>query len=121
MCRTSARSEQETMMNRKFALAALACTALSSPAVAQDVAPAATAESEDALVVTAARTILPPTALPLTLDIIAKHALDQQLALSGPVTAALSRLPPRHPPTRPKDQNSSPTARERPRLTAGLS
>src|SRR3546814_2472748 len=42
--------------NRKFAFAALACTALSSPAFAQDAAPADVARGEDAIVVTAART-----------------------------------------------------------------
>src|SRR3546814_3465316 len=55
MCRTSARFETGVIMNRKFALAALACTALSSPAFAQDAAPADVAGGEDAIVVTAAR------------------------------------------------------------------
>ena len=73
-------------MNRKFVFAALACTALSSPVFAQDNVPVAdTAEGEDAIVVTAARTILPPNALPLTIDIIGKDMLDQQLAISAGV------------------------------------
>ena len=105
-------------MNRKFALAALACTALSSPAVAQDVAPAATAEGEDAIVVTAARTILPPSALPLTIDIIDKDALDQQLAISGSVTDAVSTLTPSFSPTRQKLSGSGETLRGRAPLYA---
>src|SRR3546814_11695824 len=80
--------------NRKFAFAALACTALSSPAFAQDAAPADVARGEDAIVVTAARTILPPNALPLTIEVIDKDALDQQLAISGSVTDAVSTLTP---------------------------
>src|SRR3546814_16569566 len=111
-------SDLETMMNRKFALAALACTALSSPAVAQDVAPAATAESEDAIVVTAARTILPPSALPLTIDIIDKDALDQPLAISGSVTDAVSTLTPSFSPTRPQLSGSGEKLRGRAPLHA---
>src|SRR3546814_4425712 len=94
MCRTSARFETGVIMNRKFAFAALACTALSSPAFAQDAAPADVARGEDAIVVTAARTILPPNALPLTIEVIDKDALDQQLAISGSVTDAVSTLTP---------------------------
>lgn len=42
-------------------------------------------KSEDTqIVVTAARTILPPNALPLTIDIIDKQALDQQIILLAP-------------------------------------
>ncbi|HEY0597958.1 MAG TPA: TonB-dependent receptor, partial [Sphingopyxis sp.] len=83
-------------MNRKFALAALACTALSSPAFAQqDTAPVADgADGGDAIIVTAARTILPPNALPLTIDVIGKDILDQQLAISGSVTDAVATLTP---------------------------
>jgi iron complex outermembrane receptor protein len=106
-------------MNRKFVLAALACTALSSPAFAQDNAPVTEApEGEDAIVVTAARTILPPSALPLTIDIIGKDTLDQQLAISGSVTDAVSNLTPSFSPTRQKLSGAGETLRGRSPLYA---
>jgi len=106
-------------MNRKFALAALACTALSSPAFAQDNAPVADGtESEDTIIVTAARTILPPSALPLTIDIIGKDTLDQQLAISGSVTDAVSNLTPSFSPTRQKLSGAGETLRGRSPLYA---
>jgi len=106
-------------MNRKIALAALACTALSSPAFAQGNAPEAeTNEGEDAIVVTAARTILPPSALPLTIDIIGKDTLDQQLAISGSVTDAVSNLTPSFSPTRQKLSGAGETLRGRSPLYA---
>ena len=106
-------------MNRKFVFAALACTALSSPAFAQDAAPEAeAAEGEDAIVVTAARTILPPSALPLTIDIIGKDTLDQQLAISGSVTDAVSNLTPSFSPTRQKLSGAGETLRGRSPLYA---
>lgn len=106
-------------MNRKFVFAALACTALSSPAFAQDNAPVTEAhEDEDAIVVTAARTILPPSALPLTIDIIGKDTLDQQLAISGSVTDAVSNLTPSFSPTRQKLSGAGETLRGRSPLYA---
>ncbi len=106
-------------MNRKFVFAALACTALSSPAFAQDTAPIADgAEGEDTIVVTAARTILPPSALPLTIDIIGKDTLDQQLAISGSVTDAVANLTPSFSPTRQKLSGSGESLRGRSPLYA---
>lgn len=106
-------------MNRKFVLAALACTALSSPAFAQDTAPVADgAESEDTIIVTAARTILPPNALPLTIDVIGKDALDQQIAMSGSVTDAVANLTPSFSPTRQKLSGSGESLRGRSPLYA---
>lgn len=105
-------------MNRKFALAALACTALSSTAFAQDAAPAGAAEGEDAIVVTAARTILPPSALPLTIDLIDKDTLDQQIAISGSVTDAVANLTPSFSPTRQKLSGSGESLRGRSPLYA---
>src|SRR3546814_8424193 len=54
--RISRATEQETRMTRRFAFAALACTALSAPAFAQD-APSAAEAAQDggAIVVTAAK------------------------------------------------------------------
>ena len=106
-------------MNRKFALAALACTALSSPAFAQNAASDAnTAQGEDTIIVTAARTILPPSALPLTIDIIDKEALDQQIAISGSVTDAVATLTPSFSPTRQKLSGAGETLRGRSPLYA---
>ncbi|HKX89428.1 MAG TPA: TonB-dependent receptor [Sphingopyxis sp.] len=106
-------------MNRKFVLAALACTMLSSPAFAQDGAPAVeTDEGEGTIIVTAARTILPPNALPLTIDIIGKDTLDQQIAISGSVTDAVANLTPSFSPTRQKLSGAGESLRGRSPLYA---
>lgn len=105
-------------MIRKLTAAALACTALSTPALAQT-APADTGEAGDAsIVVTAARTILPPNALPLTIDVIDKSALDQQVAISGSVTDAVATLTPSFSPTRQKLSGAGETLRGRSPLYA---
>ena len=103
-------------MIRKIVAAALACTALSSPALAQTAAPGT--DAEDNIVVTAARTILPPNALPLTVDVIGKDALDRQLQISGSVTDAVATLTPSFSPTRQKLSGSGETLRGRSPLYA---
>ncbi|WP_031317840.1 TonB-dependent receptor domain-containing protein [Blastomonas sp. CACIA14H2] len=70
------------------------------------------------IVVTAARTILPPSALPLTIDIIDKQALDQQIILSGSVTDAVATLTPSFSPTRGKLSGAGETLRGRSPLYA---
>lgn len=105
-------------MNRKFAVAMLACTMLSSPAVAQDDTATDKGTGEDTIVVTAARTILPPNALPLTIDIIGKDTLDQQIAISGSITDAVSSLTPSFSPTRQKLSGAGETLRGRSPLYA---
>lgn len=107
-------------MIRKFAAATLLSTALSSPVLAQDRAPVADAgaNSGETIVVTAARTILPPNALPLTIDIIDKDALDQQIAISGSVTDAVATLTPSFSPTRQKLSGSGESLRGRSPLYA---
>lgn len=102
-------------MNRKLVAAALACTALSSPAFAQD---AAAGSEADSIVVTATRSILPPNALPLTIDVIGKEALDQQVAISGSVTDAVATLTPSFSPTRQKLSGAGETLRGRAPLYA---
>ena len=82
------------------------------PAIAhaQDVRPQqeaiATEEAGDArtkdIVVSASRSVLPPNALPMTIDVIDKQALDQQLAISGSVVDAVATLTPSFSPTRQK-------------------
>lgn len=106
-------------MTRRFALAALACTALSAPAFAQDAAPDAEGTPDgSAIVVTAARSILPANALPLTVDVIGKEALDQQIAISGSVTDAVATLTPSFSPTRQKLSGAGETLRGRAPLYA---
>ncbi|OWQ92602.1 TonB-dependent receptor [Sphingopyxis witflariensis] len=106
-------------MIRKFVAAALVTTALSSPAFAQDNAPIDEgANGEATIIVTAARTILPPNALPLTIDIIDKETLDQQIAMSGSVIDAVANLTPSFSPTRQKLSGSGETLRGRSPLYA---
>lgn len=100
-----------------FALiATMPCTAF-----AQDAAtPAAANEpaGDDEIVVTAARTILPPNALPLAIDVIDKKTLDQQIAISGSVTDAVANLTPSFSPTRQKLSGAGETLRGRSPLYA---
>lgn len=105
-------------MNRKWIAAALLTSALSSPVFAQDAASTEDGTGEDTIMVTAARTILPPNALPLTIDIIGKDALDQQLAMSGSVTDAVANLTPSFSPTRQKLSGAGETLRGRSPLYA---
>lgn len=105
-------------MNRKLLAAVLAGTALSTPAFAQDPPPADSDGGEDTIVVTAARTALPPSALPLTIDLIGKDSLDQQIAISGSVTDAVATLTPSFSPTRQKLSGAGETLRGRSPLYA---
>lgn len=106
-------------------IAVLLATATTFPVLAQDDAgnvdasAAEKAQKDDAqIVVTAARTILPPNALPLTIDIIDKQALDQQIILSGSVTDAVATLTPSFSPTRGKLSGAGETLRGRSPLYA---
>lgn len=106
-------------MNHKWIVAALLSSALSSPVFAQDTAPAdESATQGDSIVVTAARTILPPNALPLTIDVISKDSLDQQVAISGSVIDAVAALTPSFSPTRQKLSGAGETLRGRSPLYA---
>lgn len=73
---------------------------------------------DDEITVTAARTVLPPNALPLTIDIIDKTALDQQIAISGSVTDAVANLTPSFSPTRQKLSGAGESLRGRSPLYA---
>lgn len=73
---------------------------------------------EDEIVVTAARSILPVNALPLTVDVISKSDLDQQVAISGSVTDAVATLTPSFSPTRQKLSGAGETLRGRSPLYA---
>lgn len=102
-------------------LAALAVsTSLAAPARGQTApseADAADAPPAD-IVITAARTALPANALPLTIDVIDKATLDQQIAISGSVTDAVSSLTPSFSPTRQKLSGSGESLRGRSPLYA---
>jgi iron complex outermembrane receptor protein len=91
-----------------------------SAAFAQDSEDAAEAAdgARDEIVVTAARTILPPNALPLTIDLIDKATLDQQISISGSVTDAVANLTPSFSPTRQKLSGAGETLRGRSPLYA---
>jgi iron complex outermembrane receptor protein len=95
---------------------------MTAPLHAQPVLDTAGPElSDDAatdIIVTAARTELPANALPLTIDIIGKSVLDQQLAVSGSVVDAVATLTPSFSPTRQKLSGAGETLRGRSPLYA---
>ncbi|MBY8337602.1 TonB-dependent receptor [Alteriqipengyuania sp. NZ-12B] len=90
----------------RYFVGALALAPLSTIAVAQDIAPAdgapSDADDQSTIVVTAARTQLPASALPLTVDIIDREALERQVQISGSTVDAVSALLPSFSPTREK-------------------
>lgn len=75
-------------------------------------------ETAELIVVSAARTILPANALPLTVDVIQKDELDQQVSISGSVTDAVANLTPSFSPTRQKLSGAGETLRGRSPLYA---
>ncbi|MCY1669544.1 TonB-dependent receptor [Novosphingobium sp. SL115] len=62
--------------------------------------------------------MLPPSAIPLTIDVISKDSLDQQVAVSGSVIDAVSNLTPSFSPTRQKLSGAGETLRGRSPLYA---
>ncbi len=70
------------------------------------------------VVVTAARTTLPASALPLTVDVIDRETLSRQVAVSGSVVDAVSALLPAFSPTREKITGVGETLRGRSPLYA---
>ena len=72
----------------------------------------------EAIVVSAARTKLPASALPLTVDVIDSEALDRQVAISGSTVDAVSALLPSFSPTREKLSGSGESLRGRSPLYA---
>lgn len=70
------------------------------------------------IVVTAARSVLPASALPLTVDVIDNEALSQQLAISGSTVDAVANLTPSFSPTRQKLSGAGETLRGRSPLYA---
>jgi iron complex outermembrane receptor protein len=103
------------MSVRTRLLAATAFLAFATPALAQEQA----ASDDDAtIVVSAARTQLPASALPLTIDVIDSEALDRQVQISGSTVDAVSALLPSFSPTREKLSGAGETLRGRSALYA---
>ena len=90
----------------------------SASATAEAAAAPTEEEQGEEIVVTGARTQLPVTALPLTVDITDKDSLDQQVAISGSIVDAVSALSPSFSPTREKLSGSGETLRGRSPLFA---
>ncbi|WP_443971949.1 TonB-dependent receptor [Sphingobium sp. CR28] len=107
-------------VSRYFAVGTVSLLALAVPSALQAQTAAGDPDdgSREQIVITAARSILPPNALPLTVDIIDKRSLDQQLAISGSVTDAVSTLTPSFSPTRQKLSGAGETLRGRSPLYA---
>ena len=82
----------------RYFVGALALAPLSTIALAQDIAPpdaaSSDADEQSTIIVTAARTQLPASALPLTVDIIDSEALERQgfQALDEAIVRALDEL-----------------------------
>ncbi|MBW8893105.1 MAG: TonB-dependent receptor plug domain-containing protein [Burkholderiales bacterium] len=102
---------------RAAALAGLSLLALAA-ATAARAEDKAEATDVDQLVVTAARTILPASALPLTVDVIDSEALSQQVGIGGSIVDAVSTLSPSFSPTRQKLSGAGETLRGRSPLYA---
>jgi len=105
----------------KIALGLIAVAGLcASSANAQDRSNSqdAPADGADEIVITAARTRLPSSALPLTVDVINREALSQQVAVSGSLVDAVSAMLPAFSPTREKITGTGETLRGRSPLYA---
>ena len=83
-----------------------------------DTASRPSADEGGEIVVTAARSILPANALPLTIDVIDSETLSQQIAISGSVTDAVANLTPSFSPTRQKLSGAGESLRGRSPLYA---
>jgi iron complex outermembrane receptor protein len=106
-------------MTVRYSFTALALV-LACPAYAQSTSTSPDAElgDEASIIVSAARTRLPVTALPLTVDVIDKQALEQQVTISGSTVDAVSALLPSFSPTREKLSGSGESLRGRSPLYA---
>src|SRR5690606_18990001 len=109
-------SKENFKMHARFVALLSASTILAPlPSLAQQVADTSGLSE---IVVTAARTKLPPSALPLTVDVIDSQALAEQVAISGSVVDAVSSMIPSFSPTRQKLSGAGETLRGRSPLYA---
>ena len=103
-------------------LAGVLALAPFSPVVAQDAGPSddllRSGDTDATIVVTAARTQLPASALPLTVDVIDRAALERQVLVSGSTIDAVSALLPSFSPTREKLSGAGESLRGRAPLFA---
>lgn len=90
---------------------------MAGAARAQSATPAE-AEANGPIIVTATRSILPANALPLTIDVIDRETLSQQVAIGGSIVDAVSNLTPSFSPTRQKLSGAGETLRGRSPLYA---
>ena len=93
----------------------LAAAALAHTAAAQT---AEAGREVEEVTITAARTVLPANALPLTVDVIDAAQLQQQVTIGGSVVDAVSALTPSFSPTRQKLSGAGETLRGRSPLYA---
>lgn len=97
----------DSSLSRRL-LGTTALLLIAAPLEAQPATPAepSAVENEEGpdapIIVTAARTALPASALPLTVDVIGPEDLDQQVAIGGSIVEAVSALSPSFSPTRQK-------------------
>ena len=108
-------------LSHSFAALSLIAVAATVPAVAQDgsgESPQLVEGESDDIVVTAARTELPPSALPITIDVIGADQLAEQVQVSGSVVDAVSALTPSFSPTRQKLSGAGESLRGRSPLFA---
>lgn len=92
--------------------------ALSSAGAAQAQVSKAGATEVSELVITAARTTLPASALPMTVDVVDAQDLAQQVSISGSIVDAVSSLSPSFSPTRQKLSGNGESLRGRSPLYA---
>lgn len=76
------------------------------------------ANEPEEIIITGARSILPATALPLTVDVLGGEELDEQVAVSGSIVDAVSARMPAFSPTREKLSGAGETLRGRSALFA---
>tara|TARA_R110000850_G_scaffold110827_5_gene224155 strand:- start:1143 stop:3284 length:2142 start_codon:yes stop_codon:yes gene_type:complete len=93
---------------------------LSAPAIAQQQSPDSDGrdDKERTIIVTATRTQLPVSALPITVDIIDNEQLADQVSISGSTVDAISALSPSFSPTRQKLSGAGESLRGRSPLFA---
>ncbi|MCY1646582.1 TonB-dependent receptor [Caulobacter sp. SL161] len=102
---------------RRLALSGLSLWTLATAAHAEETREPNATDLEQ-VVITAARTILPASALPLTVDVVDRETLSQQVTISGSIIDAISTLSPSFSPTRQKLSGAGETLRGRSPLYA---
>lgn len=105
-------------MKRMMLMTVAGLAAVAQPATAETVSDEQVAPPSEAIIVTAARTRLPASALPLTVDVIQAEELDRQIAIAGSTVDAVSALLPSFSPTREKLSGAGESLRGRSPLYA---